>query len=42
MRISPSMTDDWEGGYYLVYTSDGSKPYSISPSFMRNNYTEVI
>ena len=42
MTISPADTDDWEDGYYLVYPSDGSKPYSISPSFMRDNYTEVV
>jgi hypothetical protein len=41
MVISPETTDDWESGYYLVYPSDDSPPYSISPSFMRNNYVEV-
>ena len=41
MRISPETTTDWEGGYYVVYPSDGTKPYSISPSFMRDNYMEV-
>jgi hypothetical protein len=41
MVISPETTDDWEDGYYLVYPSDESPPYSISPSFMRNNYVEV-
>ena len=42
MRIAPETVDDWDGGYYLVYPSDGSLPYSISPSFMENNYTEVV
>ena len=42
MVISPVNVDDWEGGYYVVYPSDGTKPYSISPSFMRDNYTEVV
>ena len=42
MLISPDTTDDWEDGYYVVYPSDGSKPYSISPSFMRDNYVEVV
>ena len=42
MRIAPETTTDWEGGYYVVYPSDGTKPYSISPSFMRDNYTEVV
>lgn len=38
MRIGPETVDDWEGGYYVSYPDDGSKPYSISPSFVRNNY----
>ena len=42
MIISPDTVDDWDGGYYLVYPSDGSMPYSISPSFIENNYTEVV
>lgn len=40
MEIGPTLMD-WDGGYYLVYPSDGTKPYSISSSFMRDNYTEV-
>lgn len=39
--ISPDTVDDWDNGYYLAYPDDGSKPYSISPSFVRNNYVEV-
>ena len=42
MQISPETTTDWEGGYYVAYPSDGSRPYSISPSFMRDNYVEVV
>ena len=38
MHISPETCDDWDGGYYLAYPSDGSKPYAISPSFMKMNY----
>lgn len=38
MTISPETVDDWDGGYYLAYPSDGSKPYAISPAFVRDNY----
>lgn len=38
MTISPDTVDDWDGGYYLAYPSDGSKPYSIAPKFVRDNY----
>lgn len=41
MEISPKTVDDWEDGYYLSYPEDGSKPYSISPSFVRNNYLRI-
>jgi len=41
MSISPETVDDWDGGYYVAYPSDGSKPYSISPAFVRKNYTPV-
>ncbi len=41
MTISPHTVDDWLLGYYIAYPSDGSKPYSISPAFMRDNYTEA-
>ena len=41
MFISPSTTEDWEDGYYLIYPTDGSKPYSMSWSFMRDNYMKV-
>ena len=39
MTISPETVDDWDGGYFITYPSDGSKPYSISPGFVRDNYT---
>ncbi len=38
MTISPETVDDWEEGYFVAYPDDGSKPYSISPSFVRENY----
>ena len=38
MTISPETVDDWDGGYFVAYPSDGSKPYAISPSFVRANY----
>lgn len=38
MRIASDTVDDWDGGYYVAYPSDGTKPYSISPSFVRKNY----
>jgi len=38
MTISPSTVDDWEDGYYIAYPSDGSKPYSIAPKYVRDNY----
>jgi hypothetical protein len=41
LTISPETVDDWENGYYLAYPDDGTKPYAISPSFMRNNYKKV-
>ena len=41
MKIGPDTVDDWDGGYYIAYPDDGSKPYSISPSFVRENYVEV-
>jgi hypothetical protein len=41
MVISPDTVDDWEGGYYAAYPDDGSKPYSISPKFVRDNYVPV-
>jgi hypothetical protein len=41
MTISPQTVDDWDGGYYVAYPDDGSPPYSISPSFVRNNYERV-
>lgn len=41
MIISPETTDDWGNGYYVAYPDDGSKPYSISPSFVCENYERV-
>jgi len=38
MTISPETTDDWDGGYYIAYQSDGSKPYAIAPKYVRENY----
>lgn len=36
--ISPETVDDWEDGYFVAYPSDGTKPYAISPAFVRLNY----
>lgn len=41
LTVSPETVDNWEGGYYLAYPSDGSKPYCISPKFVRENYEPV-
>ena len=41
MNISPETVDDWEGGYYVVYPDDGSKPYTWSPKFAKENYERV-
>ena len=41
MVIHPDTVDDWDDGYYIAYPSDGTRPYSISPSFVEANYTEV-
>lgn len=41
MVVGPDSVDDWDHGYYIAYPDDGSKPYAISPSFVRNNYVEV-
>lgn len=38
MTISPETVDDWDGGYYVMYPSDGSKPYACAPSFFKTNY----
>ena len=40
VSISPDTVDDWEDGYYVAYPDDGSKPYAISPSFVRKNYVK--
>ncbi len=42
MEIGPDTTEDFkkEGGYFVAYPGDGTKPYSISPSFVRENYAE--
>ena len=41
MQIGPDTVDDWDEGYYVAYPNDGSKPYSIAPSFVRKNYVEA-
>ena len=41
MTISPETVQDWDGGYYLAVPADGSKMYSIAPSFVKKNYEEV-
>lgn len=41
MLISPETVNEWENGYFVAYPDDGSKPYSISPSFVRGNYVPV-
>ena len=41
IKIGPDTVDDWENGYYVAYPEDGSKPYAISPSFVRENYVRL-
>ena len=41
MVISPETVDDWDDGYYFAYPDDGSKPYTISPAYVRQNYEAV-
>jgi ABC-type Fe3+-hydroxamate transport system substrate-binding protein len=41
MVISPETVDDWDDGYYIAYPDDGSKSYSISPAYVRQNYEAV-
>ena len=41
MVISPETVDDWDDGYYIAYPDDGSKPYAISPAYVRQNYEAV-
>ena len=36
--IGPETVDDWDGGYYIAYPGNGSKPYAVSPKFVRDNY----
>lgn len=38
LTISPDTVDDWANGYFVAYPDDGSKPYAISPQFVRENY----
>ena len=38
MRISPDTVDDWDGGYYVAFPDDGSKPYAIAPAYVKANY----
>ncbi len=41
MKISKDTVDDWDDGYYVAYPGDGSKPYAISPKFVKDNYTLI-
>ena len=41
IKISPDTVDDWEDGYYVAYPDDGTKPYAISPAFVKKNYTPL-
>ena len=41
MTISPETVDDWDNGYYIAHPDDGSKPYAISPAYVRQNYELV-
>ncbi|MGD1973901.1 MAG: hypothetical protein PVH37_11705 [Desulfobacterales bacterium] len=41
LTISPETVDDWDNGYYIAYPDDGSKPYVISPAYVRQNYELV-
>jgi len=41
LRIAPDTVDDWDGGYYLAFPEDGSKPYAIAPAYVRANYEPV-
>ena len=36
--FGPDDCDNWDGGYFVAYPSDGSKPYGISKSFAEKNY----
>ncbi len=38
MRIAPDTVEDWDGGYYVAFPDDGSKPYAIAPAYVRANY----
>lgn len=41
VEISPETVDGWDGGYWLVYPDDGSKPYTWAPLFKERNM-EVV
>ncbi len=41
LTYSPETTDDWEDGYVIAYTEDGSKPYAMSQSYFRDCYEYV-
>ena len=38
VTVSPETVDDWDGGSYIAYPDDGSKPYAICPKFVQDNY----
>ncbi len=38
MRIGPDTVDDWDGGYYIAFPDDGSKPYGIAPGYVHAHY----
>lgn len=40
--IAPDTVEDWDGGYFVAYPNDGSKPYAIAPSYVRSNYVPVV
>jgi hypothetical protein len=41
VTIGPDTVDGWDGGYWLVYPDDGSKPYTWAPSFKDKNMEMV-
>ena len=41
MTISPTTVDGWDGGYFIAYPGDGSKPYAIATKHVLDDYIEA-
>ncbi len=37
IAITPDL-EGWNGGYYVAYPGDGTRPYAIAPAYVEANY----